>query len=93
VVAHTFNPNTQEAEAGGFLSSRPVRGLQSKFQDSQGYTEKPCLKKKQQQQQKILSIGYAVTRDWSGKIYSMLIVCLPKQNCEFLKGDFIVCKL
>jgi hypothetical protein len=24
VVAHTFNPRTQEAEAGGFLSSRPA---------------------------------------------------------------------
>jgi hypothetical protein len=23
-VAHTFNPSTREAEAGGFLSSRPV---------------------------------------------------------------------
>ena len=23
-VAHTFDPNTQEAEAGGFLSSRPA---------------------------------------------------------------------
>jgi hypothetical protein len=44
VVAHTFNPSTQEAEAGGFLSSRQP-GLQSEFQDSQGYTEKPCLKK------------------------------------------------
>jgi hypothetical protein len=30
-VAHTFNPSTQEAEAG-------------RVQDSQGYTEKPCLK-------------------------------------------------
>jgi hypothetical protein len=28
-------------------------GLQSEFQDSQGYTEKPCLRKnKQKQQQK-----------------------------------------
>jgi hypothetical protein len=26
-------------------------GLQSEFQDSQGYTEKPCLEKQQQQQQ------------------------------------------
>jgi hypothetical protein len=24
VVAHAFNPNTREAEAGGFLSSRPA---------------------------------------------------------------------
>jgi hypothetical protein len=46
VVAHAFNPSTQEAEAGGFLSSRPSPGLQSEFQDSQGYTEKPCLGKK-----------------------------------------------
>jgi hypothetical protein len=43
MVAHTFNPSTQEAEAGGFLSSKP--GLQSEFQDSQGYTEKSCLEK------------------------------------------------
>jgi hypothetical protein len=44
LVAHAFNPSTWEAEAGGFLSSRPA-GLQSEFQDSQSYTEKPCLKK------------------------------------------------
>ena len=24
VVAHAFNPSTQEAESGGFLSSRPA---------------------------------------------------------------------
>jgi hypothetical protein len=24
VVEHTFNPSTREAEAGGFLSSRPA---------------------------------------------------------------------
>jgi hypothetical protein len=41
MVAHTFNPSTWEAEAGGFLSSRS--GLQSEFQDSQDFTEKPCL--------------------------------------------------
>ena len=35
-----FNSSIWEAEAGGFLSSRPAW---SEFQDSQGYTEKPCL--------------------------------------------------
>jgi hypothetical protein len=42
VVAHTFNPSTREA--GRFLSSRPAWS-KSEFQDSQGYTEKPCLEK------------------------------------------------
>jgi hypothetical protein len=43
VVAHAFNPSTRESEAGGFMSSRGQPGLQSEFQDSQGYIEKPCL--------------------------------------------------
>jgi hypothetical protein len=48
VVVPAFNPSTweaeaeAEAEAGEFLSqSQP--GLQNEFQDSQGYTAKPCL--------------------------------------------------
>jgi hypothetical protein len=47
VVVHTFNPSTREADAGRFLSSRPAC-VQSEFQDSQdsqGYTEKPYIKK------------------------------------------------
>jgi hypothetical protein len=46
--AHALNPSTREAEAGGFLSSRPA-GLQSEFQDSQGYTEKLSQKKTNKQ--------------------------------------------
>jgi hypothetical protein len=43
MVVHTFNPSTQEAVAVDFwVPGQP--GLQSEFQDSQGYTEKPCLK-------------------------------------------------
>jgi hypothetical protein len=48
MVAHAFNPSTREAEAGRFLSS----GLQSEFQDSQGYTEKSYLKKNQNKKKK-----------------------------------------
>jgi hypothetical protein len=43
VVVYAFNPSTLEAEADKFLRSRPAWS-QSEFQDSQGYTEKPCLK-------------------------------------------------
>ena len=44
---HAFNPSTWEAEAGVFLSWGQS-GLQSEFQDSQVYTEKPCLEKQKQ---------------------------------------------
>jgi hypothetical protein len=46
VVVHAFNPSTQEAEAGG-VWGQP--GLQSEFQDSQGYTERSCLKQTNKQ--------------------------------------------
>jgi hypothetical protein len=45
-MAQAFNPSTRETEAGGFLSSKPVWST-SEFQDSQGYTEKPCLEKQE----------------------------------------------
>jgi hypothetical protein len=48
---HAFDPSTWEAEAGGFLSSRPAWS-QSEFQDSQGDTEKPCLEKRKQNKTK-----------------------------------------
>jgi hypothetical protein len=43
VVAHAFNPSTQETEADGSLWVRDQPGLQSEIQDSQGYKEKHCL--------------------------------------------------
>jgi hypothetical protein len=49
VVAHAFNPSTWEAETGGFLS---LPGLQSEFQDSQDYAEKPCLEKPKKKKKK-----------------------------------------
>jgi hypothetical protein len=41
-VAHTFNPSTWEAEAGKSVSLV----YRIEFQDKQGYTEKPCVRKK-----------------------------------------------
>lgn len=45
VVVHDFDPATQEAEAGGTQWVWGQSGLQSMFQDIQGYTEKPCSQK------------------------------------------------
>jgi hypothetical protein len=43
VAAESFDPGTWETEADRSLSLRPA--WSTEFQDSQGYTEKPCLKK------------------------------------------------
>jgi hypothetical protein len=39
-VKYAFNPSTFEAGAGRFLWAQDQSGLQRKYQDSQGYTEK-----------------------------------------------------
>ena len=44
MVVHAFTPSTWEAEVGRPLCVPDQRDLQSYFQDSQDYTEKPCLK-------------------------------------------------
>jgi hypothetical protein len=46
VVAHAFNPSTPGRQRQGDFWVGGQPGLQSEFQDSQGYTDKPCLKKK-----------------------------------------------
>ena len=44
LVAHTFDPSTWDAESGrSRFWKKP--GQQKEFQDSQGYTKKPCLEK------------------------------------------------
>jgi hypothetical protein len=49
-VSHTFNPSTQKAEAGGFLSLRPA--YRGEFQDSRGYTEKSYLENPKREREK-----------------------------------------
>jgi hypothetical protein len=51
MVVHTFNPITWKAEAGRLLSLRPAYSPKC-AQDSQGYTEKPCLEKTKKQNKK-----------------------------------------
>jgi hypothetical protein len=59
VVAHTFNPSTWEAEAGGFLSSRPawftewVPGQPGLHRETLSRKKKKINKKKPKTKQKI----------------------------------------
>jgi hypothetical protein len=45
MVAYTFNPSTQEAEADRALWIQGQPGLYTDFQDSLSYIVGPCLKK------------------------------------------------
>jgi hypothetical protein len=47
IIVHTFDPSNQEAERQADLCEfeASLVGLQSKFQDSRGYIENPCLTK------------------------------------------------
>jgi hypothetical protein len=60
MVVHAFNPSTQEAEEGGFLSSRPARAIQrnpvSKNQKPTNQTNKHPKTSKNHSARKI---GYA----------------------------------
>jgi hypothetical protein len=52
MMVHAFRLSTWEAEAGGSLWIWGQLGLEWVFQESQGYTEKSCLKKQNKQQTK-----------------------------------------
>jgi hypothetical protein len=58
IVAHAFNPSTRrQRQVDYWVRGQP--GLQSEFQDSQGYTEKPCLEKPKKKKKKCL-VGMGV---------------------------------
>ena len=74
VVAHAFNP---KAERQAELCISGQLGLQCEFQDGQGYTVKPCLKKQnketnknptKQQPKTQLAISLPPACEWDGSI-------------------------
>jgi hypothetical protein len=77
--AHAFDPSTLEAEAGGFLWVQGQPGLQSKFQDSQGYIKKPCLQKEKERKKSNNNTEVMRNRRKGNKICFCLFV---SRNCE-----------
>lgn len=74
-VVHTLSPRIQEAEAGRYLCVQDQSGLHSKFQDSQDYTEKPCLQNKEKEKDSLRHGVFLLLRLFSHTIdpnYSFL---------------------
>ena len=49
MMVHPFNPSKKQRQADFWVRGQP--GLQSEFQDSQGYAEKPCFEKTKKKKQ------------------------------------------
>jgi hypothetical protein len=84
-VAHAFNPSTWEAERwiSEFEASLVYK---SEFQDSQGNTEKPCLKKfKKKKKKRIEKVSYAPALLFSQHRFS----CFPSYpQTPYLVWDY-----
>jgi hypothetical protein len=52
MVVNAFNPSTQEAEGRQISEFEASLVYKVRFQDSQGYTEKPCLEKPKKKKKK-----------------------------------------
>jgi hypothetical protein len=60
VVAHAFNPSTwRQRQADLWVQGQP--GLQSEFQETQGFTEKPCLKKQKEKRKERKAGAHHIT--------------------------------
>jgi hypothetical protein len=79
LVAHVFNPSTWEAEAGGFLSSRPA--WSTEFQDSQGYRKTPCLEEPNKQTKKVQE-AYRTPNKWNQKRKSSCHIIIKTLNAQ-----------
>jgi hypothetical protein len=72
VVVRAFNSRTQKAGAAGSLWVRDQPGLQSEFQDSQGYTEKPCLRNKPKPKPKPKPLVFNLQNKFNYETYKII---------------------
>ena len=72
---NTFNPSNWEAKAGNVCE---FEATQSEFQDSQSYTEKPCLEKpkKGSKSHKMIIISWISTDIFTEIVYVMCVSTL-----------------
>ena len=76
MMVHAFNFSIWEAEAGDFWAGGQT-GLQSEFQDSEGYTEKPCLEKRKKKKKEKKEFK---TRAFGGQYLYSIIIFSPMPN-------------
>jgi hypothetical protein len=73
-----------------WVRGQPV--LQSEFQDSQGYTEKTCLKKKKKKRQKTKKVQSMLSRNWGSEGALMVqLKDLSHENTAFTGACTVSC--
>jgi hypothetical protein len=85
---HAFNPSTQEAEAGGFLSLRPA--WSTEFRDSQGYTENKNKKQKYTTELSFRFVAVIAIQSYIFLLYLKLPLCLFTINAPHSGKPIIV---
>jgi hypothetical protein len=70
----------RQRQADFWVRGQP--GLQSEFQDSQGYTEKPCLEKQKQNQTRNLKTVWGRSAEGSPTQWQCWRMCLVDLDCN-----------
>ena len=76
VVAHAFNPSTREAEAGGFLSSRPAWSTKRVL--GQPGLHRETMSKKKKKKKKGVFLSYSLLREESSYMAKISKYILPE---------------
>ena len=94
-MAHAFSPNTRrqrqrQRQVDFWVPGQP--GLQSEFQDSQGYTEKPCLrktkpKKEREKKERVALVMVSVPQICDNLAFILLSVSQSTEVFSFLSND------
>ena len=83
VVAHTFNPSTGEAEAGGFLTSRPAWSTKWVPAGQPGLYRETLSRKSQKRKKKLWACKVRGSKDWAD-LWDSFVDNICKPGCQWI---------
>jgi hypothetical protein len=73
VVAHAFNPNTWEAEEGGFLSSKASLDYRVHSRTAKAIQRNPVSKKQEKKESQLSANSFYCTKNFTSNHYQELL--------------------